>query len=76
MTTVTIEEAQAKLAELIEHLPAGEELMITRNELLIARLFAEGKPARKPRKAGSAKGLLTILEDDKEHLDDFKKYME
>jgi antitoxin (DNA-binding transcriptional repressor) of toxin-antitoxin stability system len=50
--------------------------MITRNELPIARLFAEGKPARKPRKAGSAKGLLTILEDDKEHLDDFKEYME
>ena len=41
MTTVTIEEAQAKLAELIEYLPAGEELMITRNELPIARLFAE-----------------------------------
>jgi len=44
MTTVTIEEAQAKLAELIEHLPAGEELMITRNELPIARLFAEENP--------------------------------
>ena len=76
MTTVTIEEAQAKLAELIEHLPPGEELMITRDERPIARLFVEGKPARKPRKAGSAKGLLTILEDDKEHLDDFKEYME
>ena len=76
MTTVTIEEAQAKLAELIEYLPAGEELMITRNELPIARLFAEWKPALKPRKAGSAKGLLAIFEDDKEHLDDFKEYME
>ncbi|RLS22108.1 MAG: DUF2281 domain-containing protein [Planctomycetota bacterium] len=76
MTTVTIEEAQAKLAELIEHLPAGEELMITRDERPIARLFIEGKPTRKPRKAGSAKGLLTIHEDDKEHLEDFKEYME
>ena len=76
MNTVTIEEAQTKLAELIELLPAGEELMITRDERPIARLLAEGKPARKPRKAGSAKGLLMIHEDDKEHLEDFKECME
>jgi antitoxin (DNA-binding transcriptional repressor) of toxin-antitoxin stability system len=30
MTIVTIEEAQAKLPELIEHLAAGEELVIIR----------------------------------------------
>ena len=56
MTTVTLEEAQAKLPELIEHLTAGEELLITRNELPIARLTAEEKPKRKPRKAGMPKG--------------------
>ena len=76
MTIVTIEEAQAKLPELIEHLATGEELVITRNEQPIARLHAEPTPARKPRQAGSAQGLLTITADDEEHLQDFKEYME
>ncbi|MGO8752569.1 MAG: type II toxin-antitoxin system Phd/YefM family antitoxin [Thermoguttaceae bacterium] len=76
MTIVTIEEAQAKLPELIEQLEAGEQLVITRYQQPIARLMAEGKPKRKPRKAGSAKGVLTILADDDEHLKDFAEYME
>jgi antitoxin (DNA-binding transcriptional repressor) of toxin-antitoxin stability system len=76
MTTVTIEEAQAKLPELIEHLAAGEELVITRNQQPIARLLAEAKPERKPRRAGSAKGMLSILADDDDHLQDFAEYME
>ncbi len=76
MTIVTIEEAQAKLPELIEHLATGEELVITRNQQPIARLLAEAKPARRARKAGSAKGMLTILAEDDEHLEDFAEYME
>ncbi len=76
MTTVTIEEAQAKLPELIEHLATGEVLIITRNQQPIARLLAEAKPKRRPRKAGSAKGLLTIMADDDEHLKDFAEYLE
>ena len=76
MTTVTIEEAQAKLPELIDHLAAGEELVITRNQHPIARLLAEGPPKRKPRQPGSAKGLLTIVVEDEEHLDGFGEYME
>ncbi len=76
MPTVTLEEAQAKLPELIEHLVPGEEVVITRNAQPVARLLAEEKPKRQPRKAGSAKGLLTILADDDEHLQDFAEYME
>ena len=76
MPFVTIEEAQARLPELIEHLAADEELVITKNETPIARLLAEDKPKRRPRKAGSARGMLTILSDDEEHLKDFAEYME
>ena len=76
MTTVTLQEAQAKLPELIEQLTAGEGLLITQNEQPVARLTAEEKPKRKPRKAGSAKGMLTILAEDDEHLKDFAEYME
>ena len=76
MPVVTIEEAQANLPELIEHLAADEELVITKNQKPIARLLSEDKPKRQPRKAGSAKGMLTILSDDDEHLKDFAEYME
>jgi prevent-host-death family protein len=75
MTTVTLEEAQAHLPELIDHLQPGEPLVITRNEKPVARLLAEEPPKRKPRKAGSAKGTLTIIQDDDEHLKDFEEYM-
>jgi antitoxin (DNA-binding transcriptional repressor) of toxin-antitoxin stability system len=74
MTTVTIEEAQANLPELIEHLSPGETVVITRNQQPVARLLAAELPTRKPRHAGSAKGMLTIVADDDEHLKDFETY--
>lgn len=76
MAIVSIEEAQAKLPELIDHLASGEQLVITRNSRPIARLIAQESPKRKARKAGSAKGILTIHADDDEHLKDFADYME
>ena len=76
MTTVTLEEAQAKLAQLIEQLAAGEELVITRDQQPIARLLAEEKAHHKPRKAGNCKGMLAIVADDDEHLKDFEGYLE
>ncbi len=75
MSTVTIEEAQAKLPELIQQLGAGEQLVITRNEQPIARLFAEPSPKHATPKAGSGKGKLIIVAEDEEHLEHFKEYM-
>jgi prevent-host-death family protein len=73
-TTVTLEEAKARLAELIEHLAPGDEIVITRHDQPLARLVppAEAKP--RPQ-FGSCKGMLTILSDDDEHLEHFKEYM-
>jgi antitoxin (DNA-binding transcriptional repressor) of toxin-antitoxin stability system len=67
MSTVTLEEAQAHLSELIDRLQPGETLVITRHEKPVARQQVEEPPKRKPRKAGSAKGILTIIQDDDEH---------
>ena len=75
MFTVTLEEAQAHLPELIDRLQPGETLVITRNDRPVVRLLVEETPKRKPRKAGSAKGMLTIIQDDDEHLKDFEEYM-
>jgi len=75
MPTITLEEAQARLSELIERLQPGEALVITRNAQPVARLLREQKANRQPRKPGSAKGMLTIVSDDDEHLRDFQEYM-
>jgi antitoxin (DNA-binding transcriptional repressor) of toxin-antitoxin stability system len=75
MGTVTIEEAQAKLVELIDQLAPGEEVVITRNQQPVAKWAGQPPPIRKPRRPGSAQGKLMILAEDDEHLEDFKDYM-
>src|SRR5438128_10590001 len=42
MSTVTIEEAQAKLPEIIDNLPAGEEVVIVRDGTAVAKLARTG----------------------------------
>lgn len=76
MTTVTLEEAQAKLPELVEHLASGEEIVITKNQEPVARLLGEEKAKRKPRRAGNCRGMFVIVADDDEHLKDFAEFQE
>ncbi len=77
MSSITLEEAQARLPELIAGMKPGEELVITWEAQPIARLIAERPPARKPRVPGTARGkILYMAEDFNAPLDDFKEYME
>jgi antitoxin (DNA-binding transcriptional repressor) of toxin-antitoxin stability system len=74
MPTVTLEEAQTKLPELIDKLVPGEEVVITRNEQPVAELIR--LPAEKPHPVpGRCKGMLTILSEDDEYLKDWAEYM-
>ena len=74
MATVTIQEAQASLPDLIHKLMPGDQVVITENNQPVAKLVAS--PAEKPRPMlGRCKGMLTILAEDDEHLEDFKEYM-
>ena len=75
MATVTIQEAQATLSDLIHRLAPGEEVVITENNQPVAKLIPEVLTSRKPRQRGSAKGKLVIHAEDDEHLADFKEYM-
>ncbi len=75
MTTITIEDAQAKLPELIGALSKGEELVIMQGEQVVARLVGERFERRQRRVAGFAKGMFSIVADDDEHLKDFAEYM-
>jgi prevent-host-death family protein len=74
VATVTIEDAQIHLKELIERLSPGEEVVITENDQPVAKLVSSRR-ARKPRRPGNCKGMLTIVSDDDEHLKDFAEYM-
>ena len=73
--TVTLEEAQAHLPELIANLVPGEEVVIIQDEQPVAKLIGQRAAVRQPRQPGSAKGKLIILSEDEEHLEDFKEYM-
>ena len=77
MSTITIEEAQAHLPEVIEKLQPGEEIIITREEKPVARLIGEVKPARSPRRPGTLRGtVLYMAPDFNAPLEDFQEYME
>jgi antitoxin (DNA-binding transcriptional repressor) of toxin-antitoxin stability system len=75
--TITVEEAQAKLKELIHQLAPGETVIITENQQPIAKLMSESsqpKPGLRP-PPGLGKGCITILSEDEDHLKDFAEYM-
>jgi prevent-host-death family protein len=75
MPTVTIEEAQDKLSELIHRLKPGEEIVITENDHPVARLLPPPpKPARQPRQFGTLKGTVLSMEHFDDPLEDFEEY--
>ncbi len=54
MTIISLQEAQAKLTDLIHHLTHGDELVITENDQPVARLVTEAvRPERAPRRPGA-----------------------
>ena len=74
MTRIPIEEAQAKLQKLIHELPPGEEVIITEDNLAVARLIS-ARPAV-PRKLGGLHGTVTYVAPDFDApIDDFAGYM-
>ena len=76
MATVTIQEAQAKLPELIHRLNPGDEIVITENSHPVARLVPTGSaPQLQPRQPGSLRGtVLHMAADFDAPLEDFKDY--
>ena len=85
MTTIALEQTQTTLAELIHRLTPGEEVVITENDQIIARLVLNPLPPTQqtepknqwPCKAGSAKNTIHWMASDFDApLDEFKEYME
>ena len=78
MTTISIEEAQAKLPDLIHRLHSGDELVITENNQPVARLVhAAPAPRQTPRQPGILRGSVVYIAPDFDSpLEDFGDYME
>lgn len=75
MSTVTIQEAQARLTDLIRELGPGEEVLITEGDQPVAKLVSQQQPTRQRPEPGWARGMIEIIADDEEHLKDFAEYM-
>ena len=75
MSTITLEEAQAELTAIVHHLTSGQEVVITENGSVVARLVGERRSDWQRPGPGLCKGMMTILADDDEHLVDFAEYM-
>ena len=65
MAIVTLQEAQARLADIVRGLSSGEEVVITENDVPVARLVAarEGT-AGTQRQLGTLRGTVLHVADD------------
>jgi antitoxin (DNA-binding transcriptional repressor) of toxin-antitoxin stability system len=75
MREITLAEAAADLAHVVEMVSQGEEIVLVKDNQTAVKL-SPIEPKRYPAKAGSAKGLVWMSDDFDEPLEDFKQYME
>ncbi len=79
MSTVTVEEAQANLKELIHHLAPGEEVVIVENQQAVATLVGKGAAPSKSARPGPGlcKGAIVYMAPDFDApLEDMREYQE
>ena len=74
MQEVTPDEAKQHLAELIDAALRGEDVLIARDQQHAVRLVPVTRDVRN-RRAGTARGLITMRDDFDAPLPDFDDYM-
>ena len=77
-TTMAVEDIKLTLPELLDKLTPGDEVILTRNQRVVAKLVSELTPS--PQRArpgpGLCKGMVTYLAPDFDApLEDMKEYM-
>lgn len=75
MQQISLSEASKDLPKLIEAAIEGEEIVITKDDRPVVKLVPVS-PVKGRRKAGSAKGLVTISDDFDEPIADFEDYLQ
>jgi len=77
MLTISLEEAQARLAEIIDNLAPGEEVTLTRGGQSVATLRAVSPPVQRPRQLGALKGSVLFMAPDFDAIPEgFEEYVE
>lgn len=75
MQTITLEEAQGHLAELIEKLMPGEEVVLTRDDKPVATIRAAPPPREAPRFGTLKRTILFIAPDFDDIPEGFEEYL-
>ena len=75
MTTLSIEQVASQLPTLITQLAPGDEIVVTADGKPVAKVTPVAAEEKPRRRLGSAKGILTIISEDDDHLQDFAEYM-
>jgi prevent-host-death family protein len=73
MYQINLQDAKTKLAELIEAVASGEEVIITRSDGALFKIVPFSSEEIRP-KFGSAKGLVRMSDDFDQPLADFEEY--
>jgi len=87
MNTITLQDAQTGLADLIHGLAPGQVVTITENDRPVARLVPVPNVMQPPADvlnpnwpgyphAGSCEGLFVVPDDFKEPLEEMREYLE
>ena len=75
MTAIPLDEAQARLPELVHGLAPNDQVIITEGNVPVARLTPAASPA--PRRLGSMRGTVTFMAADfGAPLDELREYCE
>ena len=64
MQTITLEAAQSHLAEIIDKLTPGEEVVLTRDDKPVATIRATPPTPREPPRFGTLKGSILYIAPD------------
>ena len=75
MHQIDLGEAKRHLVDIIDIALGGEEVVITQDDQPVLKLVRVIAPKAR-RKAGSAKGLITMASDFDAPLEDFQAYMQ
>jgi antitoxin (DNA-binding transcriptional repressor) of toxin-antitoxin stability system len=78
MQTIPLEQAEGHLAEIIDKLPPGEEVVLTRDDKPVATIKAIPPPAvREAPRLGTLKGSILYIAPDFDDIPEgFEEYIE
>jgi antitoxin (DNA-binding transcriptional repressor) of toxin-antitoxin stability system len=76
MQSIPVEQAEGRLADLIDKLPPGEEIELTRDGKPVATVRAAPPAFREPPRLGTLKGTILYLAPDFDNIPEgFEDYV-